>query len=179
MIRKLMAATALIVSTMWPAIALSQTEGDVPVGTGLDIVFTLILLGGGLVVSGLSWLGKKLNDFLNAKIENEWVSGASRRLVSSVVDAVAMVNQTAKKELQAAKDPKSSGGTKITEQEAKDLGEEAWKALRAEYGGWDGLFALVKKIGIGDEAAARAKIDTMIKASVYKQKIESGRSGPQ
>ena len=149
---------------------LGQTEtANVLAGSGWDMAGTIYLLIGGLVSSGFAWGAKRLLDLINAKISNELLRGILGRLSSSVVDAVAMVNQTVRKEIESAKDPNSPGGTKITIQEKKQLYNAVWDALKAEYGGWDGIFTLLRKIGFGQDAA-KAKINTMIEAAVNGQK---------
>ncbi len=157
-------------------IAFAQT-GTVPAepmaGEGWDIFGTIYTLLGGLLVAGLSFGGKKLIDLINAKVDNEVLRGILGRLVSSVNDAVAMVNQTMKAEIQAAKDPKSPGGDRITEAEKRQMFDAVWDALKAEYGGAEGIFKLLQKIGIGSPKAAKAKVDTMIEAAVRRQKIET------
>ena len=160
--------------TQLALLLLAQAPAAPMAGEGWDIFGTIYLVLGGLLVSGLGFGGKKLIELINAKVDNELLKGILVRLTSSVNDAVAMVNQTLKKSIKAAKDPESEGGERITEAEKKQLFEAVWAALKEEYGGFDGLFGLLKKIGIGDEKAAKAKVDTMIEAAVNKQK----KAGP-
>lgn len=143
----------------------------------LDIASSIYMVVGSVIVSGLAWGGKKLIDLINIKVKNELLRGILGRLAGSIVDAVAMVNQTLKKQIKAAKAPASPGGDKFTDFEKKQMFDAVWSTLKAEYGGWKGIFSLLKKIGFG-EASAKVKIDTMIESSVNAQK-NAGGSGPE
>lgn len=159
---------------------LAQEVADPAVGAGWSTAFTLYALGGTLLVGGVGWALKKLTDLLGVKIENETISGILGRLIGSVTDAVAMVDQTLRKEIEAAKSPSSPGGEKITESEAKSMKDAVWAVLKSEYGGWEGMFGLLKRIGIGDEAAATEKIDTLIESAVNANKMRKAvTAGPQ
>lgn len=148
---------------------LSQTAEPMA-GSGWDMFGALYTLLSGILIGALGYGAKKLIELINAKIHNETLAGVMVRLVGSINDAVSMVNQTLKREIKAAKSPESPGGEKITEAEKTMLFNAVWVALGDEYGGFDGIFGLLKKIGIGNEAAAKAKIDTMIEAAVNSQK---------
>lgn len=179
MVKYLAAAAAFFA----PAIVWAQdVVADAPVSSGWDTAFTLYAIGGSLLVGGITFALKKLADYLGVKIDNETVGGIMKRLIGSISDAVAMVDQTIRKEIEAAKDPASPGGAKITESEKQKMRDAVWEALKQEYGGWDGIFGLVKRIGIGDATAAKAKVNTMIEAAVnahnLKKKATEGQ-GPQ
>ena len=90
-----------------------------------------------------------------------------------------MVDQTLRKKIQEAKDPDSPGGKAITQGEAEKMRDAVWNALKSEYGGWGGLFNTLKRIGIGDEVAAAAKVDTMIEAAVNTQKMRKAATDPR
>lgn len=174
--KKVYQLLAFLVMYLFAFAALAQeaTPATEPMaGEGWDIFGTIYMLLSGLVVAGLSYGGKKLIELINAKIENETLAGILGRLVASVNDAVAMVNQTLKAEIEAAKTPGSPGGDRITQAEKEKMFNAVWEALKAEYGGIEGIFALLRRIGIGDDNAAKAKIDTMIEAAVHKQKLEA------
>jgi hypothetical protein len=163
-----------MISTLLTSIVLAQ---DAPVSGGWDVAFTLYALGGALLVGGVGWALKRLSDYLGVRIENETVRGVLQRLVGSVGDAVAMVDQTIRKEIDAAKDPASPGGTRVTEVERKRMYDAVWERLKGEYGGFAGIFGLLKRIGIGNEESARAKVDTMIEAAVSTHKMRKRVAG--
>jgi hypothetical protein len=169
MLMWIFAAIVFAVVLVISSIAVAQDSPEMA-GEAWDIMGTIYTLVGGILVAGLGWLGKKLIEFVSAKTENEWIKGALSRLVGSISDAVAMVNQTLKKEILAAKDPNSPGGARITKEEGKQLREAVLDALKQEYGGWEGILKLLKRIGIGDQASAEAKLGTMIEAAVSGQK---------
>ncbi len=163
---------------LFPALAYAEEILLDPISSGWDIAFTLYLLGGSLLVGGLTYALKKLSDLLGVKIENETVSGVLQRLTASISDAVSMVDQTLRKELMAAKDPNSEGGATITAKEKAQMFEAVWQALKDEYGGFSGIFKLAKKIGIGDVVSAKTKINTMIEAAVSTHKMRKKMADP-
>lgn len=140
------------------------------INQGADIALTVYGVVGSVLVAALSWLGKKLNDLIKAKISNELISGTLTRLTSSINDAVAMVDQTIREEIKAAKDENSPGGSAITKEEAQKLKSAVWDELKKEYGGMDGISKLLGVIGISDKQAIESKVDTMIEATVNSQK---------
>lgn len=150
-------------------------DGGPTAGAGWDVFATVYTIFGSAVLGGLGWLAQRVVKLINTKIANEILRGVLARLTTSVYDAVAMVNQTVKPEILAAKDPNGPGGTKFTQFEREQMLDKVWDALTAEYGGWDGIVKLVGKIGVGTRQAAHQKISTMIESAVRGQKQERPR----
>lgn len=137
----------------------------------LDVMFYLYLFVGGTIVGGITILVTKAVNYLTAKTKNETYDGVIRRVGASILDAVAMVDQTLKKEIIKAKRPDSPGGTKIIAKERSDMLNEVYQCLKSEYGGIQGILKLFKTIGIQDEGAVKRKVDTMIEAAVNLHEI--------
>lgn len=154
-----------------PDFVFAQAE-DPPVGGVWDTLTTIYLIVASPFLAGIGWVLNLVRRLIDTKVKNQMLSGFLQRLVGSVNDVVAMLNNTAKKKIKEAKSPTSRGGSKLTQSEAKELKQAAWDAILSEYGGWDGLFRLFKKVGLGSEEAAKAKVDTMIEAAVARQKLE-------
>lgn len=159
-----------------PATAVAQAT-MVGVSSAWEVGFTVYALMGAMVAGVITWALSKLAGYLNVKIQNETVAGVLQRLVGSISDAVAMVDQTVRANIESSKKADSPGGVKITKREKDEMLSAVWTALKTEYGGWDGIFSLLKKIGVGDEKSARAKISTMIEASVNTQNLRKKVAG--
>lgn len=146
---------------------------DEPVSKALDLALTAYNFIGAVVVGAILWLIRTLGKLASTRVENETAAGILNRLSASIADAVAMVDQTLRKQLEAARAEASPAGQQITEAEKAQLYRAVWEALEREYGGWDRMFALLRRIGIGDGKAARAKLDTMIEAAVNGRKVNA------
>lgn len=144
-----------------------------------DVILSIYAALGPALLGLLGWGAKKLVGVIEKKVDNEIVEGMLRRLTGSVMDAVTMVDQTLRSEIEKAKSPDSPGGEKITAAEARKMRAAVWQALKSEYGGWDGLFSLLRRIGLGDKDAASRKVDTMIEAAVSTHKMRKKIASPQ
>ena len=174
-----MAAAALLAPTFALAqeVADAVTVADAPLAGGWQVAFAILAVAMVPLLALIGWAIKRLIDFIGIKVENETVRGILQRLSGSVNDAVAKVGQTVKAEIEKARATDSPGGAQITAEEAENLKRAVWDLLKREYGGFDQLFGLLQKIGIGDSVAATEKIDTMIEAAVAGQK--AARPGPR
>ena len=143
---------------------------DAPVAGGIDLALTLFAMLATMLTGLLTWLGAHVSKWLKARTKNETVGGAMARFSDSVFAAVKTVNQTLKAEIEKAKDPKSPGGTAITEGEARKLKDAAWNALKAEYGGMVGITKFLGVLGLGTESAVTAWVDNKIEAAVHDTK---------
>jgi hypothetical protein len=159
------------------SLPLLAQEADPAISQGWDVALTVYGSLGGVVVGLLTWLLTKLNGYIGTKTKNELVKGALSRFIGSVGDAVAMVNQTLKAEIQKAKKPGSPGGAKITETEAALLKTAVLDALKNEYGGMAGIEKFLGVLGLSGDATSR-KVDTLIEAAVNGQKAAANPSTP-
>lgn len=178
---KLLALIASLAAILTPVVVFAQdavAAAPALAGNGWDIATTIYAVLGTAVSGLLTWGVKKLVDLVTARVDNELLRGIMGRLVASASDAVAMVNQVIKDKIQKAKSPDSPGGEKFTEEEKDEMFQAAWDSLVDEYGGWDGILRLLRRVGIGDETAARAKLTNLIESAVAKQKAEAKKLGP-
>ena len=133
-----------------------------------DIAGTVYVIVGGslaaLVAAGIA--GGAV--FLRRYVKNGFAQGVIQRIGDTISEAVAMANQTLVREIKAAKDPRSDGGTSLTETERAQIFEAVLQELKDEYGGWDNLVRLLQRIGVGDP---RKRLDRMIEAEVWRQKM--------
>ena len=136
-----------------------------------DWASTIYLIVGGTITTLVSYGIAQGVRLINSKLSNSYFEGVLQRLGATIDELVAMVNQTLIKKIKAAKEPDSDGGTSLTETERAQAFNAVLDALKEEYGGWAGLYRLLKRIGISDKDTARKKITNMIEASVYKHKV--------
>lgn len=132
-----------------------------------EMALNLYYLLGTVITGLLGWVSVKLNAWLKAKTKNELVGGIVARLSDSVFTAVKTVHQTARREIERAKDPASPGGAAITPQEAEVLRGAVWSKLKLEYGGMEGLSKLLGVIGLTDADAVKGWVDNRIEAAVH------------
>ena len=154
---------------------------DKPVSSGCQLGLTIYEMLATLVTGAIVWLTTKGSAWIKTKINNETVGGIVSRFMESIGSAVRCVNQTIKDEILKAKDPKSTGGVKITESEAKKLKDAVWESLKSEYGGMDGISKLLGVIGITGDSGVKKWIDDRIESAVNTAKLEekvAGTSGP-
>jgi len=128
-----------------------------------DTIFTVLSVVLPIVGAAVTWVFGRLGGWLSSKSKNEKVAGMIARLVDSVKVAVVSVNETAKAEIQKARDPKSPGGAKITKEEAEALKEACLAKVKA-YWGKKGLKTAAKVLGFGDEGLAMFLGDQIEKA---------------
>ena len=155
------------------AISLAYAGQDVvtppSVSPWQSIGMDLLAMLGSTAIALLGWLFARLNAWIKAKTHNELVSGVISRFTNSLLTAIKMVEQTYKRELIAAKDPKSPGGAAITKEEAAKLKGLVIEALSAEYGGMSGIAKFLGVLGLGSEASVAQWVDNKIEALVYEE----------
>jgi len=172
---------AAFLAALFPILALAQeaaapAAGSVPIDAGADMAFTIYALLGSVITALLGWLSVRASAWLKAKTGNELIGGAITRITDSVFTAVKLVNQTLKREIEAAKDPKSLGGTAITKDEAAKLKDAVWNTLKAEYGGLDGIGKALGVLGLGTDDALKTFVDSKIEAAVHDVAAASPRT---
>lgn len=140
-----------------------------------DTAWTLVDVALMILTPVLAWVGFKASRWVGALEANEKSGGMLARLTASIVTAVKTVNQTAKRQLKAAKDPSSDGGIKVTELEAKQLKQAAWAEINA-YWGAKGLATAGKVIGLGDVTRF---VNGSIEEAVDNEKRAAKALGPQ
>jgi hypothetical protein len=168
---------AVTLFLMLLSLPLLAQDADPAIPQGWDVGLTVYGLLGGVLTAVIAWALSKLNGLVTAKTKNELVKGALSRFIGSVGDAVAMVNQTLKAEIQKAKKPGSPGGAKITESEAALMKTAVLDALKDEYGGMAGISKFLGVLGLSGDATSK-KVDTLIEAAVNGQKTAANPSTP-
>jgi len=163
-----------------PALALAQ-EAVIPaasasIDASADIALTLYAALGTIITALLGWLSVRASAWLKAKTGNELLGGAIGRFTDSVFTAVKLVNQTLKREIEAAKTPGSPGGTSITKEEAAKLKDAVWTVLKAEYGGLDGIGKALGVLGLGTDDSLKTFVDSKIEAAVHDVAAASPRT---
>ena len=166
-----MIITALFV--IIPRLVLGQdlpdSGGPAPGGT-LQIIWIIIQYGGGaVVITGVGWGASKLIGWLNETHKNKVWSGFVVRFVQALDDAFNAAWEKLNGEIAEARDPNSPGGTNVTNEEAKEIGDEMIEHLKKTYGGWTKLTSLVGNI-IGGDA------EKWVKDKV-KRKVKRGTGG--
>jgi hypothetical protein len=136
-------------------------------GSGADLALTIYAAIGSLITALLGWLSVRASAWLKAKTGNELVGGALARITDSVFTAVKLVNQTLRREIEAAKAPGSALGAAISAEEASKLKEAVWTALRAEYGGMAGIGKALAVLGLGSDDSLKTFVDSKIEAAVH------------
>ncbi len=146
----------------------------------MDVVWTIAPYAVAFLLAGLTWLGGLLSKWTLGKIKNEAVANTVVRFQGEVLSAVKMVGQTLKQEILAAKAPGSPGGAKVTKEEAQQLKDAVWEALKDSYGGMDGIKKALGVLGLED-AAWMKWVDSKIEAAVsdVKRAEAAARPGPQ
>ena len=94
-----------------------------------------------------AWAGVRLTALIKAKVQNEVYSGMLTRLTDSVLLVVREAEQTVVKGIKAARDPRSPGGQRLTEDEAERIKDEVLEKLKRLWGP-EGLKELMKVLGL-------------------------------
>lgn len=102
-----------------------------------------------LITAGVAWLGKRIDTWLTAKIEHEYLQAASRRLNEATWTVVLEMQQTSVDALKAATAEDSPGGRSITKEEVIELRSIALAKLKT-YLGPVGLQSVKKVLGVDD-----------------------------
>lgn len=153
-----------------PAIALAQEAAQQDAPSSADTALTIYAALASVLTAVIGWLSVRVSAWLKANTKNATIAGVLARLSDSVFTAVKHVNQTLKREIEAAKDPKSPGGAAITQREAQQMKDAVWNAIVAEYGGMGGLSKALGVLGLVDESSIRAFVDKRIEAAVHDTK---------
>ena len=140
-----------------------------------DTAWTLVDVALMILTPVIAWVGLRASKWIGALEANEKSGGMLARLTGSIVTAVKTVNQTTKRQLKAAKDPASDGGTRVTEAEAAALKQAAWDEITA-YWGAKGLATAGKVIGLGDVTRF---VNGKIEGFVDSEKKAAKTLGPQ
>ena len=161
-----------------PALALAQeAAADAPLSGGADTALTLYAALGTVITALLGWISVRVSAWLKAKTKNESIGGALARLTDSVFTAVKLVNQTLKREIEAAKAVGSAGGTAITASEAQHLKDAVWAAVLAEYGGMGGLTKALGVLGLSGDGLT-SMVNGKIEAAVHDTKVLASPQKP-
>lgn len=158
------------------ACAVALAQGEKPISPAADLGFTVYGALGAILVAFLGWLATHSAAFIRAHTKNAMVQGALLRMNESIFAAVKLVNQTLKAAIMAAKDPKSPGGTAITEGEADQMRKVVWDSLKSEYGGLAGIQQVLSVLGVGTASAAEDWVDRRIEAAVHDTNLAAGVS---
>lgn len=132
-----------------------------------QVISALLPIVASLLVAGIAWLGKRTDAWLEARIQNEYLEGASRRLNEATWTVVLELQQTHVDALKAATDESGPGGRKITSDEAENLKKLAVGKLKS-YLGPKGLAILMKVLGLdegGLNELLRANIESVVRTN--------------
>ncbi len=121
-----------------------------------------------LILALLGWLGMKLSTLIRTKIKNEMIGGMLARLNDSVFTAVKSVEQTMVRQLKAAKDPESPGGTQITKEEGEQVKSAALAEIKS-YWGPRGLSELGSVLGL-ESGGLDKLLESKVEAAVHDTK---------
>jgi len=119
---------------------------ETEISKGAETALTMWEILAPILTAAVGWGAVKLSNLIAAKTKNERVGGMLARLVGTVKTAVVSVNETAKAEIAAAKDPKSPGGAKITKGEAEQLKKACLDKIKS-YWGAKGLSEAARVLG--------------------------------
>lgn len=121
---------------------------ETEISKAAETTLTIWEIAAPIITAAVGWVAVKVSGWIQTKTKNERVGGMLGRLVSSVQTAVVAVNETAKAEIMAAKDPTSPGGSSVTKAEAEQLKAACLDKIKA-YWGTKGLAEAAKVLGFG------------------------------
>jgi prepilin signal peptidase PulO-like enzyme (type II secretory pathway) len=141
---------------------------DTEVSGGWQVFAYVYEVLGALLGSGLVWLVAKLSTWIKTKIGNEALGGILARVNETLGNLVVEANQTVVNGLKAAKDPDSPGGTKLTDEEARQIKKEVLAQFKDLWGA-KGLALLAKILGFTSDKT-ESFLSSKIEALVEKEK---------
>ncbi len=116
-----------------------------------------------LTVMGVSWLGGRAGELIQAKVDNEYLRSALLRLDDAVVTAVKDLQQTLAKEFRAL-----SADGKLSREDRRRLKDTAVRHVKS-YLGPTGLKDLAKVLGLW-ELSIEDFIGSKVEAAVHDMK---------
>lgn len=119
---------------------------------------------GSLISIALGYLVK----YLRAKAGNEILGRMMIKLTSEIDTLVKSTNQTLKKEIKKAKNPKSKGGKKLTKEEAQEIKEKVLEEFKNLWG-VKGIAKLAKILGFSEDKIYDF-LDNKIEEAVFNNK---------
>jgi len=163
-VTKLLGGFTLAIIVVVPGFAWGQ---DAPLAPGWDLTLTLYGSLATIITGAVTWGVLRLASWLKLKVKNELVFATIWRFANSVGNAVKLINQTLKRQIEAAKAPGSPGGQHITSEEARQLRNGVWEALKHEYGSVEGIGRFLAPLELKDSTALTSFVDTQIEAAVH------------
>lgn len=136
-----------------------------------SILYHILEIAIPLALAALGYGAQALAAFLKSKTKNETIGGILYRLTFAANDAVAYVMQTYVKEIKAAREPDSDGGTSLTDHEKAYAMRQAINAAKS-FIGQKGLDEIMKVLGLS-EAAVDTLLEKKIEVAVNQAKVSA------
>ncbi|MFA6118138.1 MAG: hypothetical protein WC729_29395 [Sphingomonas sp.] len=164
---------SLLTYVCFVSLAFAAEAVVLPASSGID--WTKVVMGiiGALLpllITGLTWVSKKLADLIGQKVKNEEVKGILARLDEIVFNVVKELMQTT---VDAAKKKADEGG--LPKEVADAAGKAALDKIKS-YLGSEGLKLLGMVLGITDDAKLDEYLKTKIESTVHTVKLQRDAS---
>lgn len=162
----------------WGQDAAPEIVSETLVGTAGQIIWTLVYIGGAIVLAGVLWGLGKLALWISEKHAHTVWAGFVIRLAAAIEDELQLGWADLQGELTKARAPDSPGGEQITAGEQSRLFDIVWEGLKERYGGLSKLVSLGGKLLGGDpERIVKGMVTRRVADAV--EGSTGGKPGPR